>query len=165
MSCSARLAQVRFIRTPAGQDLGGVLLLVLVSIGLGIYARAGRDSSSAPGIALTHPVFSLVEFRVLAESRHIPILDARHREDYQRGHVPGALSLPVEDFETEYPKLEQRLGSGRGDLIIVYCANMWCGLGDELQKKLIDRGFQHVGRFPDGWEAWQHARLPEEKAP
>jgi rhodanese-related sulfurtransferase len=160
----ASLERVRLIRTPAGQDLCGLLILVLVSIGLGVYARAGRDSPAGNGSALTHPVFSLVEFRALAESRHIPILDARHRADYQRGHVPGALSLPVENFETEYPKLAPKL-STQGDLIIVYCANMWCGLGDDLQKKLIDRGFQHVGRFPDGWEAWQRAGLPEEKAP
>ena len=114
---------------------------------------------------LQHPVLTLAEFRALAESRHVPILDARNQEAYREGHVPGALSLPAADFDEAYAKLKSSLPADKESLLVIYCADMWCGLGDELQQKLITRGYRHVGQFPDGWRAWEDAGLPSEKAP
>jgi len=149
-----------------GRDLAAVLLLAIVSVGLGVYARSGCKSVSSvlrPG-ELAHPVFSLAQFRSYVETHRGLILDARPRTEYLEGHVPGARSLAVPDFDESYEQLKAELEPQKEALLVVYCSNMWCGLADDLQKKLIDRGFQHVGTFPDGWAKWQEAKLPVEKA-
>jgi rhodanese-related sulfurtransferase len=148
------------------RDACAILALVVVSVGLGIFARAGRDGQSAiAATALQHPVLTLGEFRAFVESRRVPILDARTQEAYREGHVPGALCLPSADFEEAYARLQPSLPTDKESFLVVYCADMWCGLGDELQQKLITRGYRHVGQFPDGWTAWVAAGLPSEKAP
>ena len=148
------------------QDACAVLVLILLSLGLGIFARAGREGQPATAAtAIQHPTLTLAEFRALADSRRVPILDARNEEAYGEGHVPGALSLPPSNFDEAYARLKSKLPADKESLVVVYCSNIWCGLGDELQQKLITRGFRHVGQFPDGWTAWVGAGLPSEKAP
>jgi rhodanese-related sulfurtransferase len=148
------------------RDACAILALAVVSIGLGIFARADREGKSAiDAMAIQHPTLTLAEFRALAESRRVPILDARTPDAYREGHVPGARSLPSANFDEAYAKLKSTLPADKESLLVVYCSDMWCGLGDELQQRLITRGFRHVGRFPDGWTAWVGAGLPSEKAP
>lgn len=147
-------------------DLAGVLTLAVVAIGLGLFARSGR--ATPPPVdrsQLAHPVFSLAEFRAYVDSKRGLVLDARSAADYARGHVPGALSLSVADFDTRYEQLKAALTPEQERVVIVYCGDMWCGLGDDLQQKLINRGFRHVGTFPDGWAAWRDAHLPVETPP
>jgi len=92
------------------------------------------------------------------------ILDARSVEDYQHGHVPGALNLPVDDFLTDYNKLAPVLMSRQSDMVIVYCSSRWCDAAEQLQLKLISIGHKRVAVFPGGWAAWQGAKLPEERS-
>ena len=49
-------------------------------------------------------------------------------------------------------------------MVVLYCSSRWCEASDEVQRRLIAQGFQHVGRFPDGWAEWQQAGLPVEKS-
>lgn len=146
------------------QDVAAILALAAFSVGLGVWSHSARERTPMPeGIA--HPAFSLPEFRARMATGNVLVLDARNRKIFEEGHVPGALSLPVDDFDAKYAETKAKLLAHPERLIIVYCSDMWCGQAEALQQKLINFGFPHVGRFPDGWAAWLAGNLPVEKSP
>ena len=42
---------------------------------------------------------SVEEFVGIYKSKKLPLLDARSTSEYNKGHIPGALSLPLMDDE------------------------------------------------------------------
>lgn len=63
------------------------------------------------------------------------LVDARPAEEYQRAHVKGARSVPVESYEAHLEKLP------RDRRIIAYCRGPFCAFADELVKRLRTHGF------------------------
>ncbi|MFW6202127.1 MAG: ArsR/SmtB family transcription factor [Gemmatimonadota bacterium] len=80
----------------------------------------------------------------------VVVIDVRPRDEYEAGHVPGALSMPVSE-------LERRLDELPADReIIAYCRGPYCVLALEAMDRLRAHGF-HVRRMADGWPAWRRA--------
>jgi rhodanese-related sulfurtransferase len=88
-------------------------------------------------------------------------VDARRPEDFALGHLPGALNLPAEEFDSHFAQLQPRLPS-RAPLV-VYCGGAECGLSKELAGMLKDMGFSRVEVLRGGIDAWKAAGLPVEK--
>ncbi len=66
----------------------------------------------------------------------VHLLDVRPKDEYQKGHLPEAASIPLDE-------LEERLGSLPKDkLIIAYCRGMFCTLADEAVKLLRAKGYR-----------------------
>lgn len=57
------------------------------------------------------------------EESHL-FVDARSVEEFEGGHIPGALSLPFEELEEHFDALEQVLLSEKP--VVVYCSNREC---------------------------------------
>lgn len=158
---------MKIVRPSVWRDLLAVGALALFSLGLGLWARksCGERPAASSVEGIPHPAFSLKEFQAYLTTPGAVVLDARDRAVYREGHVPGALSLPVAEFDAAYEELKPVLWPHREKIVVVYCSDMWCGQAEMLQQKLINLGFLHVGSFPDGWIAWREAGLPVEKAP
>jgi len=78
------------------------------------------------------------------------VLDVRPAEEYRAGHIPGALSVPLEE-------LERRLSEVPRDReVVAYCRGPYCVMALEAIEVLRARGFQAV-RLEDGIPDW-HAR-------
>ncbi|EPF74264.1 ArsR/SmtB family transcription factor [Acinetobacter rudis] len=80
------------------------------------------------------------------------LLDVRSKEDYQAGHIPGAVNIPCEELNAhlaELPKSTQ---------IITYCGGRFCVLSINAVALLKQYGFE-VCRVPDGFPGWQAAGL------
>ncbi|AJF05311.1 ArsR/SmtB family transcription factor [Geoalkalibacter subterraneus] len=85
------------------------------------------------------------------------VIDVRPPEEYQAGHLPGALSIPL-------PELRRRLAElPRDREIVAYCRGPYCVLSAEAVEMLRAEGFQAV-RMEDGVQEWQQQGLPVEKA-
>jgi len=70
------------------------------------------------------PRISQAEFKKLRATKKIVIVDTRTRDAYDRGHIPGAILLPVEGRQTwpdEYNATADGLTSVRKP-IVTYCA-------------------------------------------
>jgi rhodanese-related sulfurtransferase len=87
-------------------------------------------------------------------------VDARSRADYESGHIPGARSLPVvqfdehiETFMNQYP-LDQP--------IVTYCSGRTCEDSHQLARLLLEAGFSEVRIFIDGFPGWQAEGYPIE---
>jgi rhodanese-related sulfurtransferase len=87
-------------------------------------------------------------------------IDARSEEEYERGHIQGALSLPWHDVDLNFIAVTQDL-----DLeaqIVTYCDGETCELSHNLALFLRDAGFLNSRVLVNGWALWQKAGLPVE---
>jgi rhodanese-related sulfurtransferase len=81
------------------------------------------------------------------------VLDVRPEDEFQQGHLPGALNIPL-------AQLERRLAELPSDReIVAYCRGPWCVLSFEAVAALRQRGFQ-ARRLEDGFPEWKVAGLP-----
>jgi predicted sulfurtransferase len=70
------------------------------------------------------PRISQAEFKKLRATKKVVIVDTRTRDAYDRGHIPGAVLLPVEGRQTwpdEYNATAEGLKSAKKP-IVTYCA-------------------------------------------
>lgn len=117
---------------------------------------------SAPSSQVSE-YMGLEEFRAVVDAKEGVILDARPEIFHRLGHVPGALSLPREDFEAGYARHRERLEVDKSVLILIYCSGSSCEDSDLVRKALHRLGFNRVSVFKGGWSAWTSAGLPEER--
>jgi rhodanese-related sulfurtransferase len=102
-----------------------------------------------------------------ARARHqagVMFVDARAEDFYLIGHIEGALSLPVADFETAFAAREKDLPEKDQELVC-YCSGFGCEESVELAQKLLERGYSRVLVYLGGWPEWSEAGLPVESAP
>ena len=84
---------------------------------------------------------------------HVTLLDVRPAEEYRAGHIPGAVSVPMEE-------LERRLAELPTDQeIIAYCRGPYCVFAVHAVELLRERGFT-ARRFEEGVPEWRVAGLP-----
>ena len=80
-------------------------------------------------------------------------LDVRPEDEFNMGHLPSALSIPLS-------QLERRLAELPADReIVAYCRGPWCVLSFEAVALLRGRGYR-VRRLEDGYPEWKMAGLP-----
>jgi rhodanese-related sulfurtransferase len=79
-------------------------------------------------------------------------IDARHRQTYDMGHVPGAISIPVDANDSEYQaRIEQ---VPRHVPIVAYCQSAYCPYADQVAARLTRDGIGKVLIFKGGWYEW-----------
>lgn len=105
-----------------------------------------------------NPEVSVEEAKAIFESRSATFVDARPREFFDLGHIEGALSLPMEDFENRFDEVMANISPDA--TIITYCDGDSCALSKELAEALLAKGFLHVRVLLNGWTKWQEAALP-----
>ena len=78
----------------------------------------------------------------------VVVLDVRPPEEFRAGHIPGAISVPLEE-------LERRLSDLPKDReIAAYCRGPYCVLAMEAVELLRSKGFQAV-RLDEGIQDWR----------
>ena len=75
-----------------------------------------------------------------ADDGHI-IVDVHRQEEYDSGHIPGAILIPNESIGTEQPKELPDLDQ----VILIYCRSG--RRSKEASQKLADMGYTHIYEF------------------
>lgn len=91
------------------------------------------------------------------ETKAALFIDARLPQEYQAGHIKGAISIPYDQREAHLQALRKMAGPQQR--IIVYCDGQECGQSKKLSGYLIQQGWRNVQVFRDGFPAWQEAGL------
>ncbi len=87
------------------------------------------------------------------QARDVIVLDVRPFEEYCHGHIPNALSIPLEE-------LEQRLSDLPKDKeVVAYCRGPYCVLAVNAVKLLRSKGYTAY-RLEDGVQEWRIKGLP-----
>ncbi len=89
-------------------------------------------------------------------------IDSRSREEYAAGHIPGALSLALEEHAGGLA--EGEVAAPVEKPIVVYCEGGDCATSTAMAKWISARGFQDVRIFSGGFAEWAAAGLPVEKS-
>jgi rhodanese-related sulfurtransferase/DNA-binding transcriptional ArsR family regulator len=85
----------------------------------------------------------------------VTVLDVRPTIEFQNGHVPGALSVPLGELEKYLDKLDKNTE------VVAYCRGPHCVLAFDAVAKLRAKGF-NARRLQDGFPEWKLAGLPIE---
>lgn len=78
----------------------------------------------------------------------VTVLDVRPTEEYQAGHIPGAISIPQ-------PELKRRLAElPRDREVVAYCRGPYCVMAVEAVELLRKKGFR-AHRMEQGVTDWR----------
>lgn len=99
------------------------------------------------------------EALALFESGEAVFLDSRHEYDYQRGHIKGAVNIPLKDLH-EHQQLLDAIPRDRP--VVTYCDGEECNSSIEMAMKLDSLGFSKIRIFFGGWRLWQAHQQPVE---
>lgn len=101
---------------------------------------------------------TLDDAKALFDSGQALFVDARHREDYAAEHIPGALSLYVDEVNALYAGVLGAIPKDR--TIVTYCSDAQCEAAVQLADALIARGHTRVFILLDGLPGWTGAGYP-----
>ncbi|OGR32539.1 MAG: hypothetical protein A2091_06220 [Desulfuromonadales bacterium GWD2_61_12] len=146
-----------------------VILLVGAALGLSLNFRlvlrtfTDGTVSAVPSTPVAAQAEAFPEPASLAEVRELLAagalaVDARAAEQYAAGHLPGAVSLPLESMMAGDNGLATALPAGR--TLVVYCSGYGCTDSFDLAVLLLQAGYRDVRVFEGGVPAWREAGLP-----
>lgn len=96
---------------------------------------------------------SRVELLEQLRAGTVTVLDVRPAPEYRAGHVPGALSVPLEDLDKALARLPHDVPA------IAYCRGPLCVFAPAAVRALRAAGFD-ARRLEDGLPEWRRAGLP-----
>jgi len=88
-----------------------------------------------------------------AAAGDVTVLDVRPAEEYTAGHIPGAVSVPVEELAHRLAEIPPETE------IVAYCRGAYCVLAHDAVRLLVARG-RRARRLADGMLEWRLADLP-----
>lgn len=95
------------------------------------------------------------ELLARADDGSVLVLDVRPTEEYEAGHIPGAMSVPLGELESRLAALPPETE------IVAYCRGPYCVLAPQALQLLRRHGYQ-ARRLQDGLPEWRQAGLPIE---
>ncbi|HEX5133372.1 MAG TPA: rhodanese-like domain-containing protein [Candidatus Krumholzibacteria bacterium] len=158
---------------------GGVLIMIVASL-VGITVNSVRTGGvpliqkGAPVSTVQHGVepdtaltesqtlgsVSLQEMKRLYDEGLVFIIDARDPQEYEFGHIPGAINVPYDRLPEYLDMLSAEVPMDQP--VIIYCRGPECDFSDQLATELKVLGYQNVRVFTGGWEQWSAAGYPVE---
>jgi ArsR family transcriptional regulator len=109
-----------------------------------------RDRDSLEAVSRIEPLER-------SRDRLATVLDVRPSKEYDIGHIPGALNVPLAEIERwleDLPNAKEIIAYGRGE---------YCVLVYEAVATLREKGFT-ARRLEEGLPEWKVAGLPVERA-
>jgi phage shock protein E len=129
-------------------------LLCTIVIALTPFAARGAEAEKKK--PAEPPKISLEEFEKRKAERDTVVLDVRSEEEYAKGHVAGAVNLPInaKDFDDRIKQLD------KDKTYLVHCQ---AGVRSERACKKMDGVVPKMFNFAGGMNEWKKAGKPVEE--
>ena len=88
----------------------------------------------------------------LLETGSVYLLDARFPDEYDAGHIDGAINVPYEKLPEYYDKLTRAVPLD--GVVVCYCQSVTCEDSENLARELKFIGYKTVLRYKGGWDEW-----------
>lgn len=117
---------------------------------MGTVHVAGIDRlvNSFRGTGKSTTALGLEELASKYKSDKVVLLDVRPEKEYQNGHIPGAINIPVEQLKSSLHRFK------KNKEIITYCRGPFCVFADEAVDILTRNGFR-ARRLEEGFPDWK----------
>lgn len=86
----------------------------------------------------------------------VTVIDVRPEDEFEAGHIPGAVSVPIDDIMNQFESLPM------DQQIVAYCRGRYCVYSLQAVNFLREQGF-HAIRLEEGLQEWKHAAYPIEQ--
>ena len=123
--------------------------------GLGTNEQSSKPAKAAPRSGVVRKV-DVDEFEKLWQDKNV-VLDVRSKQEFDAGHIPGALNLDVNS-----PEFGQKVSAlDKQKVYLVHCA---AGVRSARAcEKMSGLGFEHLVDLAPGFRAWEKAGKKVEK--
>jgi rhodanese-related sulfurtransferase len=95
-----------------------------------------------------------VELERMMKTNEVTIVDVRAAEDYAKGHIPGAVNLPKDQWQS-------LKGLRKDKTNVLYCYSIVCHLAANAAVQFADKGYP-VMELDGGWRWWKDDGFPIE---
>lgn len=138
----------------AGGDVAALLAL-LRTVATAHLAEANRAAAEYLGSPVSDISDAVAREELLrrVRARKVIVLDVRPTTEYTAGHIPGAVSVPLEDLEHRFEDLPADVE------IVAYCRGAYCVLAYDAVERLTAAG-RKARRLHEGMLEWRLAGLP-----
>ena len=96
-----------------------------------------------------------VELEKILKDGTVHVVDVRESEDFKKGHIPGSVNLPRDNWHT-------LAGLRKDKTNVLVCYSQVCHLAATAAVEFAGKGFP-VMEMDGGFEAWKEADLEIEK--
>lgn len=129
----------------------------LRDLGMERMAEIGRVLRTFRESKTSLETLSSAELTKKMQQEDITIIDVRPQQEFETGHIAGALNIPVD-------KLPEKLNElSKDQEIVAYCRGPFCVFADEAVELLNEKGF-NAKRLDEGYPEWMLDELPVEQA-
>ena len=80
-------------------------------------------------------------------TNNVCVLDVRDAAQFDAGHIPGAMNVPLESLPSSFYALP------KDKMIVPYCSDVACGMSAQAALELAQKGFR-VQRLIGGIAEW-----------
>jgi rhodanese-related sulfurtransferase len=92
---------------------------MLITIFTMVAALSAQAPAEKPALTINSPELriGIDEFKKLYEQQDVVVIDVRSAEVYREGHIPGAISVPLDSIDGKLAELKNERRS-----IVTYCS-------------------------------------------
>ena len=127
------------------KNLIAIIVILVILVAIGIFLKNRNPSTEDNKVSVKEANIQYVSMndieKIMNENENYIILDVRTIEEYNDGHIPGAICIPNETIDenvvSKLPDKEQ--------LILIYCRSG--NRSKQATKKLKDLGYLNLIEF------------------
>ena len=135
---------------------------VLLTLAGGPASPAVAGGQAGATLQTGDPAAPLTVDRVLqlVHQGGVVLIDVRTEKDFDRAHLPGAISVPLDQLEA---RVEELRAAGR--TVIVYCCGKWGAESAQAVALLRSHGVDDAHAVAGGFQRWVDAGFVVEVQP
>ena len=92
-----------------------------------------------------------VELSRMLKAGNINVIDVREAEDYEKGHIPGAVNIPAGTWDNPHGLIRDKIN-------VVYCYTQQCHLAAKACATFAAKWFP-VMELEGGFEVWKEYEM------
>lgn len=152
-------------------DLKGCVYIltasVLLGLGVNVFSPAGiplfgqwdatagtvMAGSNKAGTVHANEINNPLKVKQMMDSGGIVLVDVRRTDLYELGHLPGALSFPLNEYDQVIDRFIDTVKKDAA--VLLYCSGVACRDSHTFAARLLEFGYTDVSVYSGGYTEWQ----------